>query len=88
MRVIHPTDRPNFCRIDMFGMKIWFSYETPIAFEWNGHRLIRDNEWGPTTGKHIKYVKCLNDVQVSGTTFLTELEHAIECAVKSTYMEG
>ena len=77
MRITHPTDRPNFCRLDLMGLTVWFSYETPIAFRDDNGLVVRKNDWGPTTGKHINYVKCANDKQVSGSEFMLALHNAL-----------
>lgn len=88
MRITHPTDRPNFCRLDLMGLTVWFSYETPIAFRDDNGLVVRKNdsgtpsavwyaEGGPTTGKHINYVKCAKDKQVSGSEFMLALHNAL-----------
>ena len=59
-KVEHPTNRPNFTvvTLDAGGEReLWlaFSYETCIGFmrpTWNDW-IVRYNEWGSTTGKHI-----------------------------------
>jgi len=44
-------------RVDMGRVTVWFSYRTPIAFRADGHnKVVRQNEWGPTTGKHLKWI--------------------------------
>jgi hypothetical protein len=36
---------------------VYFSYETPVAFEAPGHGLVvRVNDWGPTSGKHLNWI--------------------------------
>lgn len=36
---------------------IWYSYETPVAFQVTGHeRVVRENDWGVTTGKHLSWI--------------------------------
>lgn len=61
-RITHPTDRPNFSRVQANGITYWFSYETCIAFQGlDGPLTVRKNDWGPTTGKH------LNEVDGGGT---------------------
>ena len=35
---------------------VWFSYVTPVAFEVEGVKVVRENSWGPTTGKHLKWI--------------------------------
>lgn len=44
-------------RVDLAQITVWFSYKTPIAFRVNGHeRVVRENTWGPTTGKHLNAI--------------------------------
>jgi len=38
------------------SLTIYFSYKTPIAFCTGGRRYVRENEWGPTTGKHLNWI--------------------------------
>jgi hypothetical protein len=52
----HPTDRPNFTEVTLGDTTIYFSYRTPIAFYGANGLVIRENDWGPTTGKHLNYV--------------------------------
>ena len=60
-RISHPTDRPNFTRLDMGEITIYFSYQTPIAFIKDHGLTIRENNWGPTTGKHLNYVNSTSE---------------------------
>ena len=42
---------------DSIGYKYYFSYTTLIAFYTPKSGLvIRDNVWGPTTGKHLNWI--------------------------------
>ena len=57
VRVNHPTDRPNFTRVDVGELTIWFSYETQIAFHtYETGTVVHENDWGPTTGKHLNAI--------------------------------
>ena len=50
--------KPNFTKINIGALTVWFSYETPIAFK-NGTwstLVVSENVWGPTTGKHLNYI--------------------------------
>lgn len=50
----HPTDRPNFTKVYVGEITLWFSYRTCVAFqEAFGRIIVRENDWGPTTGKHL-----------------------------------
>ena len=58
--VKHPTDRPNFTVVTLNAAEdreLWlaFSYETCVGFTrpaWDKW-VVRQNLWGPTTGKHM-----------------------------------
>lgn len=42
---------------DAQGNVFWFSYKTLVAFKTPaGPRVVRKNEWGPTTGKHLNAI--------------------------------
>ena len=44
-------------RVDFPGATVWFSYQTPIAFQVSGRLpVVRRNDWGPTTGKHLNAI--------------------------------
>lgn len=47
---------PNFTRVDVGDLTVWFSYESPIAYRDRHGLVIRENSWGPTTGKHLNAV--------------------------------
>jgi hypothetical protein len=50
----------NFVQVEVGPLSIWFSYQTPIAFRVAGSPLgspvVRQNSWGPTTGKHLNAI--------------------------------
>lgn len=42
---------------DAQGSRFWFSYKTLVAFHGPiGGRTVRQNDWGPTTGKHLNAI--------------------------------
>ena len=44
-------------QIDMGPVRVWFSYQTPIAFHVAGHsRVVLKNYWSVTTGKHLNAI--------------------------------
>ena len=63
------------------GLTIWFSYTTPVAFKGNGHRrTVRENEWGPTTGKHLNLIDNGDKAsRIDGEEFERRLEEATGC---------
>ena len=46
----------NFVRVSVGPVTVWFSYTTPIAFTVGGERVVRQNEWSTTTGKHLSQI--------------------------------
>ena len=79
----HPTGRDNFSVVSVGDLIIWFSYRTPVAIAGigldeararlglaGGRRIVRRNDWGPTTGKHLNYIDGGDtDCRVSGEDF-------------------
>jgi hypothetical protein len=44
-------------RFQVGTLSIWFSYKTPVAFYTpKTGRVVRQNSWGPTTGKHLNAI--------------------------------
>lgn len=58
-------------RLDIGNLTVWFSYKTVIAFKvLGGARVVRENDWGPTTGKHLNAIDGGNRKgRVSGAEF-------------------
>lgn len=55
-RVTHPTGRPNYSEVETGnGLTYAFSYATCVGFMGPRGRLTRENDWGPTTGRHLNY---------------------------------
>ena len=43
--------------VTMGNVTVWFSYKTPVAFQvGHGEIVVRRNDWGPTTGKHLNAI--------------------------------
>lgn len=38
------------------GLTVWFSYQTPVAFARDGRKVVRENDWSNTTGKHLNSI--------------------------------
>jgi hypothetical protein len=59
---------------------VWFSYRTPVAFMAPGWgRVVRENEWGPTTGRHLNYIDDgYKALRVDGQSFQTLIREALD----------
>lgn len=57
-------------RFDVGNLTIWFSYTTPVAFQVHGHdRVICENVWSPTTGKHLNWINPDHQLRVTPAEF-------------------
>ena len=56
------------------GLSVYFSYKTPIAFFRPRIGLvIRENDWGSTTGKHLNWIDDDKTKRISGIEFEAKL---------------
>ncbi len=68
-------------RVTMADTTVWFSYTTPVAFQVNGQPIVvRENEWGPTTGKHLNWIEANKSKRVSGKEFARLYAEQVEKA--------
>lgn len=77
--ISHPTDRPNFSRVDVGPLTVWFSYRTPIAFHtYETGQVVRENDWSNTTGKHLNNIDDgtpdAKKARISGAAFEEQLQ--------------
>ena len=71
-------------RVDVGRLEVWFSYQTPVAFRLvGGARVVRKNDWGPTTGKHLNWIDGGDKAErVSGAEFEARWAEALaECGL-------
>jgi hypothetical protein len=66
----YPFNTANFVIVTTGQKKLAFSYATLIGFYhpttgW----VARDNEWGPTTGKHLNYLPPNPGERLKGSQF-------------------
>ena len=52
-------------RVTFGPLSVWFSYTTPIAFQYHNNLVVRKNDWGSTTGKHLNWIDGGNHDPVS-----------------------
>jgi len=64
--------------VEIGNLTIWFSYQTPVAFQVGGHpRVISVNYWGSTTGGHINDIDPDKSKRVKDDEFKARLEDVI-----------
>ena len=59
----------NNTLVKISGVEFYFSYKTIIAFKVSGGLYIRENEWGPTTGKHLNAISDNKKIRMKGDDF-------------------
>ena len=74
----HPTDKVNFSLVYVGSLTLAFSYETVIAFQrgWASW-VVRENDWGPTTGKHLNWIDDNHAARVDSDEFDAQLRAAL-----------
>lgn len=50
------TENLNCLKFYLPNITIWYSYHTPVAFKRDGKLVVRKNNWGTTTGKHLNWI--------------------------------
>ena len=72
MKVEYDT---NTLKIEMWGLTLWFSYQTVIAFQERGKAMrVCENAWSNTTGKHISAIDGGNKkARIPRDAFMQEL---------------
>lgn len=70
--IAHPTNRPNFTRVSIGNLTLWYSYETVIGFQTTGNRVVSENVWGNTTGRHLNEISDRSD-RIPRDRFIREL---------------
>ena len=70
----------NALRVDIGRLSIWFSYQTPVAFDDGTGTVCRVNDWKQTTGKHLNAIEPNHKSRVSGAEFENRL-----CAMLAKY---
>lgn len=65
--------KPNFHEVTVGAVTLYFSYQTIIAYMGPGGLVVRQNAWGPTTGKHLNYLSEDKAKRVPSAEFETRL---------------
>lgn len=69
----------NAMRVDVGMLTLFFSYQTPVAFRtYNSGLVVRENEWGPTTGKHLNWLDSGRSNRISGEDFENKLQEVLK----------
>ena len=71
----------NLHRLELDDITIWFSYETPIAFQVDNspHEdilIITKNIWSMTTGKHLNIIDPDKGKRIEHSDFMKSLSRA------------
>ena len=72
IRFKNENSTKNFNSVTIGEVKLYFSYETCIAFEKGDKMIATQNKWGSTTGKHLNLISSKED-RISYEDFQKEL---------------
>lgn len=64
----------NKNKVQLGELTIWFSYETPVGYRLFGRTVVRENDWGVTTGKLLNELEPDKKRRISGAVFEARLE--------------
>jgi hypothetical protein len=68
----------NCIQIIFGAITVWYSYTTPVAFQVGGaNKVVRQNDWSVTTGKHLNRIEPNKKVRVSAEVFDKEWQKQI-----------
>ena len=56
---------------------IYFSYETPIAYEYQMETICRKNDWSVTTGKFMNTLEADKSKRIDGEVFEAKLDELL-----------
>lgn len=68
--------------VDFGVFKLYYSYETIVAFYENGEITCSENNWGNTTGKHLNWVQPDKKKRISYAEFVNMLNTMLERRIK------
>jgi len=64
--------------VELGDVTLYFSYETVVAFDAPGFGItVSENDWGPTTGKHLNAIMAQKDIRLPRKQFEVELERML-----------
>jgi hypothetical protein len=79
MKDVSFSSGSNSAEVSFQNLTVWFSYRTPIAFMTpKTGRVCRDNDWGPTTGKHLNAVDPDKGKRLGGPEFERQLAEVLK----------
>ena len=65
------------------GLKVYYSYQTPVAYEIGGEMVMRVNDWSSTTNKHMSWIGGVaRDDRIPGWRFEEKLAEVLDVNVK------
>jgi hypothetical protein len=71
-------NKVNELSVDIGSLRLYFSYNTVIAFRGKNGLVIRENSWGNTTGKHLNHINEDKTRRISGELFEQKLNEMLK----------
>ena len=64
--------------VDIGYLRLYFSYNTIVAFNSDKGLIISKNYWSTTTGKHLNWINPNKEIRVNSETFEKELNRVLK----------
>ena len=85
----YSSDNAHTLCISMLGIDIYFSYKTPVAFRAPSCGLVvHQNDWGPTTGKHLNFINPEKKGRVDDLRFNQLWAEHVEAQLSGVFLEA
>jgi len=65
---------PDYSQLNL---SIWFSYETPVAYQKGNELVISKNIWSSTTGKHLNIIDPDKSKRIDNHEFNERMQKAL-----------
>ena len=65
-------------KVEIGTLGVWFSYDTPVAFMFDGEFHIRKNDWSSTTGKHLNWIDDDRKIRENAEVFEANFARVLE----------
>lgn len=59
-------------------LKLYYSYKTVVAYETDSKKVVCENVWSKTTGKHLNMIDPIHETRQREDVFKRTLAHTLE----------
>ena len=74
----YSNNNGNCQAVQIGSLTLYFSYDTVVAYDYNGRLVISENVWSTTTGKHLNFIDRDKDKRLPHNQFQDKLKEALD----------